>query len=176
MMRMPVLTSALRVRKVLHHLQGLKLPLPMTPAELGLGFAGSLLALFLLARGVRASMPQLVLILLLVVGIVVLLRARPVDGKSTPQLGLTLLRWLGSPGRLIGDRPELERERKVMVTAFVRGEPGEDLSRWTPSVVDMASPALAESAPAGEEWAEMVPVPAASNGNVDSHIAGAAGR
>ncbi|MGH7912452.1 MAG: hypothetical protein ACREOV_12085, partial [Candidatus Dormibacteraceae bacterium] len=104
----------------------------------------------------------------------VLLRSKAVDGKSMPQLMVTLLRWLGSPARMIGDRPDTERGQSVVVIAFVRGEVGEDLSSWVPCLDVLATPALVEAdpqdikeekAPSRGLWAELAPAIAAGNGN-----------
>lgn len=131
-MRMPNLTQALRVRKVLYHLRGLPLPVPMTVPEFALVMLGSVVALFMLTAHLVASPVELLIIGGLVGVLVYALRQESVDGKTPGQWVVTALRWMSSPGALVGSRPDLERDLPVRVDGFVVPKSSEELRWWTP--------------------------------------------
>lgn len=148
-MRMPNLTQALRVRKVLYHLRGLPLPVPMTVPEFGMVLVGSLVAFVMLTAHLVASPVELLILGGVVAILVYALRQEAVDGKTPGQWLVTAVRWLSSPPALVGERPDLERDLPVRVDGFVVPGTHDDLRSWTPS------PALLPVAEATE-----APVPA----------------
>lgn len=142
-MRMPNLTQALRVRKVLYHLRGLPLPVPMTVPEFAMVMLGSVVALAMLTAHVIASPVELLIIGGLVGVLVYALRQESVDGKTPGQWLVTALRWVSSPPALIGAHPELERDLVVRVDGFVVAPSVEELRWWTPrpgSVAGVTAP------------------------------------
>ncbi len=129
---MPNLTQALRVRKVLYHLRGLPLPVPMTVPEFVMVLLGSALALVMLTAHLVASPVELVVIGGVVGVVVYALRQESVDGKTPGQWVVTALRWISSPAVLVGAHPDLERDLPVRVEAFVVPHAADELRRWTP--------------------------------------------
>jgi hypothetical protein len=130
--RMPNLTQALRVRKVLYHLRGLPLPVPMTVPEFVMVLLGSAVALVMLTAHLVASPVELVVIGGLVGVVVYALRQESVDGKTPGQWVVTALRWISSPAVLVGAHPDLERNLPVRVDGFVVPRAADELRRWTP--------------------------------------------
>lgn len=156
-MRMPNLTQALRVRKVLYHLRGLPLPVPMTVPEFAMVMLGSVVALFMLTAHLVASPVELLIIAGLVGVLVYALRQESVDGKTPGQWLITALRWVSSPAVLVGARPDLERDLPVRVDGFVVAGSAEELRWWTPrpdSIAGVAvpSPSAPGAAFAGPGW------------------------
>lgn len=129
---MPNLTQALRVRKVLYHLRGLPLPVPMTVPEFVMVLLGSALALVMLTAHLVASPVELVVIGGVVGVVVYALRQESVDGKTPGQWVVTALRWISSPAVLVGAHPDLERDLPVRVDSFVVPHAADELRRWTP--------------------------------------------
>lgn len=167
-MRMPNLTQALRVRKVLYHLRGLPLPVPMTVPEFGMVLLGSLVAFVLLTAHLVASPVELLILGGVVAMLVYALRQEAVDGKTPGQWLVTAVRWLSSPPALVGVRPDLERDLAVRVDGFVVPAAEDELRSWTPPltslpVVEPTDPAEA-LVPAGEGdgpgWLSIEPLPA----------------
>lgn len=170
-MRMPNLTQALRVRKVLYHLRGLPLPVPMTVPEFGLVLAGSLVALWMLTAHLIASPAELVIIGGLVGILVYALRQESVDGKTPGQWLVTAFRWVSSPPALIGARPDLEQDLSVRVEGFVVPRSADELRSWTPPLASLpvseAAEALVPSQAGPQPFRGSAWLPIDRNGHVD---------
>lgn len=131
-MRMPNLTQALRVRKVLYHLRGMPLIIPMTVPEFVAVFLGSIAAFALIAAHLVVS-PLELLVIFGVVGVLLYaLRQESIDGKTPGQWVITAFRWFSSPHHLVGERAQVETDLSIRVDAFVTRRNGEDLTSWTP--------------------------------------------
>jgi hypothetical protein len=180
---MPNLTQTLRVRKVLYHLRGLPLPVPMTVPEFVLVLLGSVVAMAMLSEHMIASPAELVILGGVVGVLVYALRQESVDGKTPGQWIVTALRWVGSPSALVGSRPDLERDLPVRVEGFVVGGSSEELRSWTPrpGIAGVATPTPPPDPFAGPGWLRIdghtngPALPAARNGNGHAHPTHAGG-
>lgn len=119
-MRMPTLTGSLRVRKLIYHLRGMPLPVPMTPPEFGLLAVCCVVAIVLLMNNIVTSPVQLLLIGGGIGLAVYFGRQRAIDGRTPLQFCWSLLRHWCSPSRMVGVRADVDGKRRIRIRAFVR--------------------------------------------------------